>query len=151
MVMSKATTVSQYLASLPPDRRKVVSAVRKLIRASLPTGYKEMMGWGAICYCVPLAALPDTCNGLPLCYVGLAAQKNYCSLYLMNVYGDAARAKAFKAAFAKAGKKLNMGKSCVRFRTLDDLPLAVIAETVAATPMAAYVAMYKSVASRRKK
>ena len=151
MVMSKAPTVSQYLASLPADRRKIVGAVRKLIKANLPAGYKETMGWGAICYSVPLSVLPDTYNGEPLCYAALAAQKNYCSLYLMSVYGDAVRAKAFKAAFAKAGKKLDMGKSCVRFKTLDDLPLDVIADTIAATPMAKYVAAYKATASRRKK
>ena len=151
MVMSKAPTVSQYLASLPADRRKIVGAVRKLIKANLPAGYKETMGWGAICYSVPLSVLPDTYNGEPLCYAALAAQKHYCSLYLMTVYGDAARAKAFKTAFAKAGKKLDMGKSCVRFKTLDDLPLDVIADTIAATPMAKYVAAYKATAIRRKK
>ena len=151
MATSKATTVSKYLASLPADRRKVIAAVRKLIKANLPAGYRESMLWGAVCYTVPLSVLPDTYNGQPLCYTALAAQKNYCSLYLMNVYGDGAQAKAFRAGFEKAGKKLNMGKSCVRFRTLDDLPLELIAQTIAATPMEAYVAAYKAGISRRKK
>jgi uncharacterized protein YdhG (YjbR/CyaY superfamily) len=151
MATSKATTVSQYLAELPANRRRIIIAVRKVIKASLPAGYKEAMGWGMICYSVPLSVLPDTYNGQPLCYAALAAQKQYCSLYLMNVYSDAARAKALEAAFAKAGKKLDMGKSCVRFQTPDDLPLDVIAATIAATPMAAYVAAYKAGVGRRKK
>ena len=151
MATSKATTVSTYLASLPEDRRKVIAAVRKLINVNLPAGYEESLGSGGLCYSVPLSVLPDTYNGHPLWYVALMSQKNFCSLYLMSVYGDSARATAFKAAFAKAGKKLDMGKACIRFRTLDDLPLDVIAETIAATPMASYVAMYKAIANRRKK
>ena len=151
MVTSRAATVPDYLAGLPADRRKAIAAVRAVIRKNLPKGYKEAMGYGMICYSVPLARYPDTYNGQPLCYAALAAQKRYCALYLMNVYGDAAEARAFKAAFKKAGKKLDMGKSCVRFKTLDDLPLDVIADTNAATPMAKYVAAYRATASRRKK
>jgi hypothetical protein len=151
MATSNATTVSQYLASLPADRRKIVGAVRTLIKTNLPAGYRESMARGVLCYSVPLSVLPDTYNGHPLWYVALAAQKHYCSLYLMSVYGDSARAAAFKAAFAKAGKKLDMGKACIRFRTLEDLPLDVIADTIAATPMATYVAFYKASISRRKK
>ena len=151
MATLKAPTVSQYLAGLPADRRKIVTAVRKLIKANLPAGYKESIGWGALCYSVPLSVLSDTYNGQPLCYVALAAQKNYYSLHLVSVYGDEAKAKALKAAFAKAGKRLDMGKACLRFKTLDDLPLDVIAKTIAATPMAAYVARYKAIANRRKK
>jgi hypothetical protein len=150
MATSKATSVSAYLAGLPAERRTVVAAVRKLIKANLPAGYKESIGSGAVYYSVPLSVLPDTYNGQPLCYVALAAQKNYYSLYLMSVYGDTPKAKAFKEAFASAGKKLDMGKACVRFKTLDDLPLDVIAKTIAGTPMAAYVAMYRAIANRRK-
>ena len=151
MTTSKATTVSEYLAGLPADRRKIVTAVRKLIKANLPAGYKESIGWGALCYSVPLSVLSDTYNGQPLCYVALAAQKNYYSLHLVSVYGDEEKAKALKAAFAKAGKRLDMGKGCLRFRTLDDLPLEVIGDLIAATPMASYVARYRAIASRRKK
>jgi hypothetical protein len=150
MATSKAQSVTAHLASLPPDRRKIVGAVRKLIKANLPAGYKESVARGVLCYSVPLTVLPDTYNGHPLWYIALAAQKNYCSLHLMALYGDPSRAKAFGAAFAKAGKKLDMGKACVRFKTLDDLPLDVIAETIAATPMAKYVAMYKASMRRRK-
>ena len=151
MATSKATTVSQYLAELPADRRTLIAAVRKIIKANLPAGYQESVVPGVLCYSVPLSVLPDTYNGHPLWYVALAAQKNHCSLYLMSVYGDSAKATAFKTAFAKAGKKLDMGKACIRFRTLDDLPLDVIAQTIAATPMASYVTMYQAIANRRKK
>jgi hypothetical protein len=137
--MSKARTVSEYLAELPADRRKTVSAVRAVVRKNLPKGYTETVGYGMICYSVPLATYPDTYNGQPLCYAALAAQKNYCALYLMNVYGDGPTAKAFKEGFKKAGKKLDMGKSCVRFKTADDLPLDVIGRTIAATPMKAFI------------
>jgi hypothetical protein len=148
MVMSKATTVSDYLAELPADRRKTIAAVRAVVRKSLPKGYKESIGYGMVCYSVPLATYPDTYNGQPLCYAALAAQKNYCALYLMGVYGDAARTKALQEAFRKAGKKLDMGKSCVRFQTADDLPLDVIGQTIAATPMKEFIGQYER--SRRK-
>ena len=139
MVMSKATTVADYLAELPEERRKTISAVRAVVRKNLPKGYKESIGYGMICYSVPLSTYPDTCNGQPLCYAALAAQKNYCAIYLMNVYGDAPTAKAFRDGFKKAGKQLDMGKSCVRFKTADDLPLDVIGKTIAATPVKEFV------------
>jgi len=143
MVMSKAATVADYLAELPADRRRTISAVRAVIRKSLPKGYKESVGYGMICYAVPLSTYADTYNGQPLCYAALASQKNYCALYLMNVYGDTQTAKAFRDGFKKAGKKLDMGKSCVRFKTADDLPLDVIGKTIAATPVTAFIGQYE--------
>ena len=143
MVTSRAATVPDYLAGLPADRRKAISAVRSVIRKNLPKGYKEAMGYGMICYSVPLSRYPDTYNGQPLCYAALAAQKHYNAVYLMNVYGDAAEAKAFKAAFKKAGKKLDMGKSCVRFRTADDLALDAVGNAIAATPVEAFIARHE--------
>ena len=144
MVMSKTRTVSEYLAELPADRRKTIGTVRAVVRKHLPEGYKESIGYGMICYAVPLATYPDTYNGQPLCYAALAAQKNYCALYLMSVYGDRARTKALQEAFRKAGKKLDMGKSCVRFKTADDLPLDVIGKTIAATPVKAFIGKYEN-------
>jgi hypothetical protein len=143
MVMSKATTVAGYLAELPDDRRKTIAAVRAVVRKNLPKGYKEAIGYGMICYTVPLSAYPDTYNCQPLCYAALAAQKNYCALYLMNVYGDKPTAKAFRDGFKKAGKKLDMGKSCVRFKTAEDLPLDVVGRTIAAMPMKAFIEMFE--------
>ncbi len=148
MAISRAATVQDYLAELPADRRAIVAAVRDVIRKHLPKGYVEQMSFGMIGYNVPLSRLPNTFNKQPLCYAGLASQKNYCSLYLMTVYGDPVQAAWFKSEFKKAGKKLDMGKSCVRFKQLDDLPLPLIGQVIAATPMERYVEIYE--ASRKK-
>lgn len=143
MVSSAAKTVESYLAALPAGRRAIISAVRDVVRKNLPKGYVESMGFGMISYSVPLSRLADTYNKQPLMYAALAAQKNYCAIYLMGVYGDGTNAKRFKEGFERAGKRLDMGKSCVRFKTLDDLPLDVIGETIAAVPVDEYVAIYK--------
>jgi uncharacterized protein YdhG (YjbR/CyaY superfamily) len=143
MVMSKAATVKDYLAELPADRREAISTVRAVIRTHLPKGYKETVGYGMICYSVPLSTYPKTYNGQPLCYAALAAQKRHCAVYLMNVYGDTPTAKAFRDAFKKAGKKLDMGKSCVRFRAADDLALDALGQAIAATPVADFIAIYE--------
>lgn len=144
MVSSKAKTVSEYLKSLPPERRQAVSRVRDVILKHLPKGYEEMMLYGMICYVVPESILPakDTYNGQLLTYAGLAAQKNYCSLYVMNVYGDKTTEKWFREGFKKAGKKLDMGKACVRFQTADDLPLTLIGQTVAKNGPNQYAAWF---------
>ena len=148
MFQGKAKTVAEYLDALPPERRAVVSKVRSLVKKHLPKGYKEGMGWGVITYSVPLKILPDTYNGEPLCYAGIAAQKNYYSLYLMSVYGDAAQAKWMADEFKKRGKKLDMGKSCLRFKSLDDIPLDVVGQVIASTPMEKYIDIYKKSRAR---
>jgi hypothetical protein len=135
MVKSKATTVEEYLASLPEERRAVMAAVRKVIRRHLPKGYDEVMNWGMISYEVPFKLYPDTPNGQPLSYLGLAAQKNHYALYAVCVCSETKPGSWLKEEFAKAGKKLDMGTSCIRFKMLDDLPLDAIAKLVAiATP-----------------
>ena len=134
MVMSKATTVDAYLKELPEDRRAAISKVRNVVKKNLPKGYREAMAFGMISWTVPLDRYPDTYNGQPLCYIGLASQKNYNSLYLMGVYGDPKREKLLADAFAKAGKKMDMGKSCLRFRKVEDLPLDAIGKIVASMP-----------------
>jgi len=139
-----ATTVAGYLAALPPDRRKVIEVVRNVIRDHVPDGYREAVEWGCIGWSVPLERFPNTYNGQPLVYVALGAQKNHYSLHVMSVYGDAKREATFRAAFAKAGRKLDMGKACVRFRSLDDLPLDVIAREVESFPVAAWIARYET-------
>lgn len=136
---SDAVTVKDYLASLPADRREAVSTLREFVNRHLPKGYREAMGYGMITWSVPLEVCPDTYNGQPLAYAALASQKQAMSLYLMSVYGDPATEKAFRAAFAKAGKKPDMGKSCVRFRSLDALHLPAIADAIASCPMAEFV------------
>lgn len=149
MVSSAASTVDQYLASLPPERRTAIARLRDVVNARLPRGYEEVMQYGTISWIVPASRLAETYNGQPLAVACLASQKHHMSLYLMAVYGDAKLATWFKAAFKAAGKKLDMGKSCVRFKAVDALPLDVIGEAVSRVPVDAYVARYE--ASRSKK
>ena len=148
MTRSGSTTVKEYLNELPADRRAVVSVVRKEILRHLPNGYRESMNWGMISYEVPLERYPNTYNKQPLGYVALAAQKNYFALYLMCVYQDPKREAWLKREFKKAGKRLNMGKSCVRFRKLEDLPLDVIGKVVASTSPEEFISAYE--ATRKK-
>jgi uncharacterized protein YdhG (YjbR/CyaY superfamily) len=140
---STASTVEEYLDELPPDRRAELSRVREVIRRNLPRGYVEGMGFGSIGYTVPLDRYADTYNGQPLCYVGLAAQKNHCAVYLMGAYADPKVEKAIRDGFKKAGKKLDMGKSCIRFKAAGDLALEVIGKAVAAVPPDAFVRQYE--------
>ena len=147
MATSRAATVAGYLRELPAERRALIAAVRAVVRKNLPAGYRETMSWGLISYEIPLARYPDTYNGRPLCYVGLAAQKNHNALYLTEVYQDPSQAKRLKDGFRRAGKKLNMGKSCLRFQKLEDLELKVIGEIIARTPPDRFIARYE--ASRR--
>ena len=148
MPRSKATTVTEYLDRLPEATRKTLAKVRQVVNKNLPKGYKETMAYGMIGWGVPLSRLPNTYNGLPLCYAGLAAQKNYNSLYLLAAYGDARQKAKLVEGFRKAGKKLDMGKSCIHFRTVEDLPLDTIAEVVASIPAEAYIKVYEN--SRRR-
>ena len=148
MAKSKAATVPEYLQALPADRRKVIAKVRSVIRKHLPKGYEEAMNWGAITYQVPLKEYPDTYNGQPLCYVALAAQKHFNTLYLMRPYGDREQLQYLKDSFANAGKKLDMGKSCIHFKTADDLPLPAIGELVASTEPAEWIATAKAARKR---
>jgi hypothetical protein len=147
-MQNRATTVKEYLDWLPEDRRKALTKVRSVIRKHLPKGYEEGINYGMISYHVPLKALPDTYNGQPLCYAGLAAQKNFNTLYLMIPYGDPKQRAKLEEAFKKAGKKLDMGKSCVHFKDADDLPLPAIGKLIAAVPPAKYIKAYE--ASRKK-
>jgi hypothetical protein len=134
MARSEAATVKAYLASLTPERRQAVSAVRNVVLEHLPDGYREAMNWGMITYELPLERYPKTYNGRPFAYVGLAAQKNHLALYLMGAYADPKQAEYLKKEFKKRGKKLDMGKSCLRFRKTDDLALDVIGAVIASTP-----------------
>ena len=143
MASSAAKSVAEYLEALPAAKREAISTVRDVVLANLPEGYVEGMEYGMIYYSVPLTRYPETYNGHPLCYAGLAAQKNHNAIYLMGVYGDDQSAKQFKDAFAKSGKKLDMGKSCVRFKSPDDLALDAIATAIASMPVDAYIAMYE--------
>ena len=144
MVSSAAKTVDAYLAELPPERREVVSTVRGVVNAHMPPGYEETMNWGMISWQIPLARYPDTYNKQPLAYVALAAQKNNYALYLVAVYADGEQERKLRAGAASMGKKLDMGKSCVRFKHPDDLPLAAIGELIASMPVEAYIANHEA-------
>lgn len=144
MVTTTPTSPQELIAALPPGRREAIQAVYEVVRANLPPGYEEGIQYGMIGWYVPLEVLPDTYNKQPLGLAGLASQKNYMSLYLNNVYGDPETERWFRERFEASGKKLNMGKSCLRFRNLDDLPLDVIAETIARTPIDGYIKSYEA-------
>ena len=149
MVQSTATTVEAYLDELDEDRRPTIEAVLRVVRDNLPDGYEEDMRWGMVAWEVPLERYPETYNGQPLLYAALAAQKRHCSLYLMGVYTDVDDASAFHARYEATGKKLDMGKSCVRFKRVDDLPLELIGETIADVSVDEYIARYESARSRK--
>lgn len=137
-------TAEEYIAGLPKERAAQISQLRELILQRLPAGYTEEMGFGMITYVIPLETYPETYNGHPLMYAALASQKRHMSIYLMNVYGDEDTLRWFIEGFTASGKKLDMGKSCVRFKKLDDLPLDIISETIARTPAAEYIACYEA-------
>ena len=141
------TSVDEYLAKLPDDRRTAIAKVRDVINANLPTAYEERLQWGMISWCVPESVLSakDVYNKQPLCLAGLASQKHHMAVYLMSVYGDKTLRGWFEKAYKQSGKKLDMGQSCVRFKSLDALPLEVIGEAVAKVPVDKYVEVYRTV------
>lgn len=154
---SGATTPDEYLSSLPEDRRAALSAVREVILANLPEGFEEGMQYGMIGYYVPHRLFPDGyhCNPKePLPFAGLASQKGHMSFYACHVYGDEEIQRWFVEAWAAAGKKLDMGKACVRFKRLADVPLEVVGQLVAQKSLeeyvAAYVATRDAIKSRKK-
>lgn len=151
MVTSKETTPAAYLASLPPERRKVVKAVRALVKKRLPRGYVETMTWGMLSYEVPLRLYPDTYNGQPLMYLALAAQKNNYALYLTSATQNAGLMAKLAAAYESAGRRLDMGKGCLRFKTLEELPLDVIGEIVASTPVERSIELAEAARTRNGK
>ncbi len=144
MVSSAAQTVEAYLAELQPERRAVVAAVRDVVNAHLQPGYEEAMNWGMISWEVPLSRYPVTYNKQPLSFAALAAQKNNYSLYLMSVHAGSEGEQQLRAAAAALGRKLDMGKCCVRFKQVDHLPLQAIGALIAGVPVEAYIAQYEA-------
>ncbi len=153
-MQSKAKTVDQYLADLPDDRREALQAVRAVVLKNLPKGYEEGMQYGMIGYFVPHSVYPPGyhCDPKqPLPFAGLASQKNHMSIYLMCIYGDEEQQAWFRDAWAASGKKLDMGKSCVRFKKLDDVPLKVIGEAIRRVPAKKFIDHYESVIKSARK
>ena len=139
MASSKAATPEEYLDELDPKRAADLRLVRRAVNDAMPDGYIERMAWGMISWEVPLEVSGPTYNKQPLVYAALAAQKNYNALYLNCPYTSPERTERLKRAFETAGKKLDMGKSCIRFRTADDLPLDAIRDEIASASPRAFV------------
>ncbi|HEX8241114.1 MAG TPA: DUF1801 domain-containing protein [Allosphingosinicella sp.] len=144
MVSSKAPTPEAYLSELEPERAAFVSSLRDLVNSNLPDGYVERMNWGMISWEVPLERYRDTYNGQPLVYAGLAAQKNHTALYLNCVCASEERTERLKAQWAAAGRKLDMGKSCLRFKRAEDVAEDVLAETIRSIPVERFIAEYEA-------
>jgi len=148
MATKTQQAVSEFLAQLPPGRRRAIDRVRDIIREHLPAGYEEVVSKRMLVYQVPLRRYSETYNGQPLWYVALASEKSYLSLHLMSIYGDPVQAQKLKAGFRAAGKKLDMGRACIHFQTADDLPLDVIGGIVANMPVDRWVGIAQ--AARRR-
>ncbi len=144
-MQSKAESVDDYVAELPEERRQAIEAIRRVILKNLDKDYEERMQYGMIGYCVPHRVFADGyhCDPKqPLPFAGLASQKNYMSLYLMSVYGHESEKAWFQEQWVKAGKKLDMGKVCVRFKKLEDVSLDVIGEAIRRIPAKVYIRNY---------
>lgn len=148
---SDAASIKDYLAEMPEDRREAIEKVRKTILANLPDGYEEALNWGMITYQVPLEVYPDTYNKKPLMYAALANQKNHMAVYLTGIYMDEDLNQDFEKKYKETGKRYDVGKSCVRFRKLDDLPLELIGESVAAVGMDEFIERTKGLSARKAK
>ncbi len=146
-MQSKAKTVQEYLSDLPNDRLDAIETVRDVILDNLPEGFEEAMSWGMITYQVPLSRYPDTYNKQPLMLAALASQKNHMAVYLTGVYADDTSRSQFTAAYKATGKRLDMGKSCVRFRKLDDLPVELIGEAIAEYSVDEFIELTESARS----
>ena len=149
-----ASTVAQYLAALPADRRAALCAVRKAINENLQDGYEEGMQFGMIGWYVPLSLYPAGYGEnpkVPLPFVALGSQKSGMVLHFLCFYGHPTLSTWFVNEYKKSGKKLDMGKGCVRFKSLDDLALDVIGRTVARVPVKEHIANYQAARTRKVK
>lgn len=151
--MPAPTSVAAYLAALPEDRRAALTKVRAVIKKNLPKGYEEGIQYGMIGYYVPHSIYPAGYHANPkepLPFVHLASQKGHMAVYLMCVYGDQKLATWFAEAYAKTGKRLDFGKSCLRFKKLEDLAVDVIGQVIAKVPVAEYVKRHEMVISTKR-
>ena len=144
---SEAKTVEAYLSELPEDRKEQLTEVRKVILDNLPEGYEETMNWGMICYEVPLKINPDTYNKQPLLYAALASQKNHMAVYLSGIYMDTKLSEKFIEDYKATGKKIDIGKSCVRFKKLENLPLDLIGWAISAYSIDEFIKKYDEMRS----
>jgi len=150
-MQSKAATVKEYLAELPADRRETIESVRAVILKNLPKGYAEGMQYGMIGYFVPHSIYPSGyhCDPKqPLPFASLASQKNHMAVYMFCIYSDGDVAERFKDEWLATGKKLDMGKSCVRFKKLEDVALDVIGRAVKRMPVKKFIEQYETATQR---
>jgi uncharacterized protein YdhG (YjbR/CyaY superfamily) len=147
---SNASAVEEYLAELPGERREALEAVRQVILKSLPKGYEEVMNWGMITYQVPLETYPDTYNGKPLMYAALASQKNHMAVYLTGIYVDDEARQEFELKYKATGKRYDVGKSCVRFKKVEDIPLSLIGESIGSLSVEEFIKRVESARPRRR-
>jgi hypothetical protein len=150
----RPATVKAYLDALPEDRRKVLRAVRAAVNRRLPKGYEEGMQYGMIGWYVPHRLHPEGyhCDPKqPVPFAGLASQKNHMALYLMCIYGDPAHRAWFEQAWKQEVGRIDMGKGCVRFKKLADVPLDVVEEAIARVPVADFLERYTASVPRSRK
>jgi hypothetical protein len=150
MAKKSAQSVNDYLRSLDPERRGILSKVRKAVNDNLPAGYVEGVTYGMIAWYVPLEKFPNTYNGQPLCCAALGANKNYNSLHLMAAYGNPKQSAYLRDEYARRGKKLDMGKGCLRFKSVDDLLLDVVGSVIASMPPKMLIDAHESVHRQKK-
>ena len=143
-MQSTEKTVAGYIKSLPPERAVVIAEIRALVNKHIKSGYVENMRWGMISWEVPLEKYPVTYNKQPLNYIGLAAQKNNYSLYLMSCYATKVEGEAFEQAYEASGKKMDIGKSCVRFKEIEDLPLPIIVKYIKRYSLKEFIQVYEN-------
>lgn len=151
MVQSKAKTVAVYLKELTPQNNKLIHEVRKVILENIDPTFEENMNWGMISYEVPLKIYPDTYNKKPLMYMALAAQKNNISLYFMCTYQNKKLNEQLLKGFDDINKKPNMGKSCIRFKKVEDIPLKVIGKIIKKTTLKKYIKQFEEARSSEDK
>ncbi|MHA2501770.1 MAG: DUF1801 domain-containing protein [Candidatus Kariarchaeaceae archaeon] len=140
----EASSPEEYLNQLPEERKQALSKIRDIVQHHLPDGYEENMTYDMISYTIPLEDYPNTYNKKPLTLLSIGNQKNHMALYMNNLYSDPELNSWFVEAFKASGKKLDMGKSCVRFKSLDDLPLDIIGEAVSKTPVDKFINLYEA-------
>ena len=134
--------VSEFLDGLPDDRRAALEAVRGVIRVNLPAGIIETVDYRMIAYVVPLNVEPKTYNGKPLMFAALGSHKRHMAVYLSAIYGDPSLHTWFVEQYRTTGLRMDVGKSCVRFRSLDELPLELIGRAIARCSMAQLIQLY---------
>lgn len=146
-MQSKVTTVDQYLKELAEDRRAAMTELRKVILKNLPKGFKEEMGYGMMGYVVPHSKYPDGYHCDPaqaLPFMSIASQKNFIAVYHMGIYADPKLLKWFTEEYAKQAKgKLDMGKSCIRFKKPDQIPFKLIGELASKMTTDDWIKLYE--------